>query len=174
MFIRFNTRICEFFFFFSAAASCEDVHCGHKRKCFIKDGKPFCSLKTKICSAWGDSYYRMFDGRDFVLQGNCNYTLVQTTCTDLNTSVPLQINIARAYLNSATVSSIHTVQISVRGFNISIVKEDKNHIRVSAVNVVNIHFCSCFYIIIYIVLAFALNRLMDRRGTCPSCWEMGP
>lgn len=118
--------------FISAAASCEELHCGHKQKCFIKDGKPLCSLRTKICSAWGDSYYRTFDGRDFVLQGNCNYTLVQTTCPGLNASVPLQINIARAYLNSA--STIHTVQISIQGFNISIVKEDKNHVRVSALN----------------------------------------
>nr|XP_046255484.1 IgGFc-binding protein-like isoform X2 [Scatophagus argus] len=112
-------------------ASCEEVHCGHKRKCSIKDGKPLCSLKVKICSAWGDSYYRTFDGRDFVLQGNCNYTLVQTTCPGLNASVPLQINIARAYLNSATVSTIHMVQITTQGFNISIVKEDKHHVRIN-------------------------------------------
>ncbi|XP_059194717.1 IgGFc-binding protein-like isoform X2 [Centropristis striata] len=118
--------VCE-----KPAASCEDVHCGHKRKCSMKDGKPRCSLKTKICSAWGDSYYRTFDGRDFVLQGNCNYTLVQTTCLGLNASVPLQINIERAYLNSATVSTIHTVQISIQGFNISIVKGDKNHVRIN-------------------------------------------
>merc|ERR1712035_7549 len=70
----------------SLSVSCEDLHCGHKRKCSIKDGKPLCSVKTKICSAWGDSYYRTFDGRDFVLQGNCNYTLVQTTCLGLNAS----------------------------------------------------------------------------------------
>ncbi|XP_041798261.1 IgGFc-binding protein-like [Chelmon rostratus] len=113
------------------AATCEELHCGHKRKCSIKDGKPICSLKTKICSAWGDSYYRTFDGRDFVLQGNCNYTLVQTACPGLNASVPLQVNIARAYLNSATISTIHMVQISIQGFNISIVKEDKNHVRIN-------------------------------------------
>lgn len=118
----------------SAAASCEEFRCGHKRKCSVKDGKPLCSLKTKICSAWGDSYYRTFDGRDFVLQGNCNYTLVQTSCPGFNASIPLQINIARAYLNSATVSTIHTVQISIQGLNISIVKEDKNHVRVSVLN----------------------------------------
>ncbi|KAM9352917.1 IgGFc-binding protein-like [Symphorus nematophorus] len=111
--------------------TCEELHCGHKRKCSIRDGKSLCSLKTKICSAWGDSYYRTFDGRDFVLQGNCNYTLVQTACPGLNASVPLQINIARAYLNSATVSNIHLVQISVQGFNISIVKDDRNHVRIN-------------------------------------------
>ncbi|XP_051261445.1 IgGFc-binding protein-like isoform X2 [Dicentrarchus labrax] len=109
--------------------SCEDWHCRHKRKCLIKDGKPLCSLKTKICSAWGDSYYRTFGGRDFVLQGNCNYTLVQTACPGLNASVPLQVNIARAYLNS--VSTIHMVQITIQGFNISIVKGDKNHVRIN-------------------------------------------
>ncbi|XP_030248331.1 IgGFc-binding protein-like isoform X5 [Sparus aurata] len=121
-----NPAVCE-----KVSASCEDLQCGHKRKCFIKDGKPLCSLKTKICSAWGDSYYRTFDGRDFVLQGNCNYTLVQTTCPGLNASVPLQINIARAYLNSASVSAIHMVQISIQGFNISILKGDKNHVRIN-------------------------------------------
>lgn len=118
-------------FFISAAASCEELFCGHKRKCFIKDGKPLCVSNTKICSAWDDSYYRTFDGEDFVLQGNCNYTLVQTTCPGLNASIPLQVNIARAYLKSATVSTIHTVQISIQGFNISIVKDDKTYVRVS-------------------------------------------
>ncbi|XP_071325188.1 IgGFc-binding protein [Trachinotus anak] len=110
------------------ASTCEDLHCGRKWKCYIKDGKPICSLKAQICSVWGDSYYRMFNGRNCVLQGSTNYTLVQTTCTGLNASVPLQINIARAYLNS--VSTIHTVQMNIQGFNISIVKEDKNHVRI--------------------------------------------
>lgn len=118
----------------SAAASCEELHCGHKQECSVKDKKPLCSLKTKICSAWGDSYYRTFDGKDFILQGNCNYTLVQTACPGPNVSIPLQINVARAYLNSATVSSIHMVQISIQGFNISIIKDDKNHVRVSLLN----------------------------------------
>ncbi|CAB1416796.1 unnamed protein product [Pleuronectes platessa] len=36
------------------------------------------------------------------------------------------INIARALLNSATVSSIHTVERSIQGFKISIVKGDRN------------------------------------------------
>lgn len=160
--------------FLSAAASCEELHCGHKRKCAIKEGKPLCSLKTKICSAWGDSYYHTFDGRDFVLQGNCNYTLVQTACPGLNASVPLQINIARAYLNSPTVSTIHTVQISIQGFNISIVKEDRDHVRVSELNLLklNIHFLK---LVIYIVCSCMLScRLTDSRGTCPSPWEMGP
>ncbi|XP_041649020.1 IgGFc-binding protein isoform X2 [Cheilinus undulatus] len=112
-------------------ASCADVHCGPKRKCSMEHGKLLCSLQTKICSAWGDSYYRTFNGKDFVLQGNCNYTLVQTTCPGLNASIPLQINIARAYLNSATVSAIHTVQISIQGLNISLVKEDRNHVRIN-------------------------------------------
>lgn len=66
--------------------------------------------------------------------GNCNYTLVQTACQGLNASVPLQINIARAYLNSATISSIHTVQISIQGFNISMVKDERNYVRVSVLN----------------------------------------
>lgn len=55
-----------------------------------------------------------FDGRDFALQGNCNYTLVQTTCAGLNTSIPPKSNIVRAYLNSATVSTIHLVQMEFR------------------------------------------------------------
>lgn len=88
-------------------------------------------MQTKICSAWGNSYYRTFNGRDFVLQGNCNYTLVQTTCPGLNASIPLQINVARAYVNSATVSTIHIVQINIQGFNISMVRNDKNNVRVS-------------------------------------------
>ncbi|XP_070690944.1 IgGFc-binding protein [Pempheris klunzingeri] len=121
---QLHPAVCE-----KTATSCEELRCGRKQKCSIKDGKPLCSLKTKICSAWGDSYYRTFDGRDFVLQGNCNYTLVQTTCPGSNASVPLQINIARAYLNS--VSTIHMVQINIQGFNISIVKEDKNHVRIN-------------------------------------------
>uniref|UniRef100_A0A3Q3EKG2 VWFD domain-containing protein n=1 Tax=Labrus bergylta TaxID=56723 RepID=A0A3Q3EKG2_9LABR len=58
-----------------AAAPCAEVHCGSKQECLMEDGKPVCSLQTKICSAWEDSYYRTFNGRDFVLQGNCNYTL---------------------------------------------------------------------------------------------------
>ncbi|KAM6995326.1 IgGFc-binding protein [Tautogolabrus adspersus] len=115
----------------NAAASCAEVHCGPKEECSMEDGKPVCSLQTKICSAWGDSYYRTFNGRDLVLQGNCNYTLVQTTCPGLNASTPLQINIARAYLNSATDSTIHSVQIRILGFNISMVKEDKNHVRIN-------------------------------------------
>lgn len=115
----------------SAVPSCQGLNCGLNRKCSLSALKPLCSLKTKICSAWGDSYYRTFDGRDFVLQGDCNYTLVQTTCPGLNASVPLEINIARAYLKSATVSTIHMVQINVQGLNISIVKEDRNHVRVS-------------------------------------------
>ncbi|XP_074538742.1 IgGFc-binding protein [Halichoeres trimaculatus] len=111
-------------------ASCEELACGPKRKCLLKDGKPLCSLQTKICSAWGNSYYRTFNGRDFVLQGNCNYTLVQTACRGLNASIPLQINVARTYLNSATVSTIHTVQINIQGFNISMVRNDRNYIRI--------------------------------------------
>ncbi|XP_028281076.1 IgGFc-binding protein-like [Parambassis ranga] len=110
------------------AAACDDLYCAPKRKCSISNGKPLCSLKTKICSAWGGLFYRTFDGQDFILQGNCNYTLVQTTCPGLNGSGPLQINIARAYLNG--VSTIHTVQINILGLNISIVKDDKNHVRV--------------------------------------------
>lgn len=92
--------------------------CGHKRKYSIKDGKSLCSLKTKICSAWGDSYYRKFDGGDFVLHGNCNYTLVQTSCLGINASVPLQINTTRAHLNSATVSILQSDQLSIQGFNL--------------------------------------------------------
>lgn len=133
-------------------------------------------MKTKICSAWGDSYYRTFDGRDFVLQGNCNYTLVQTACPGLNASVPLQINIARAYLNSATVSTIHMVQMSIQGFNISIVKEEKNHVRVSVLNLfkLNIHFVSFKHSCTFSVSSWIkIHRLMDRRGTCRSPWEMG-
>ncbi|XP_054637554.1 IgGFc-binding protein isoform X2 [Dunckerocampus dactyliophorus] len=108
-----------------------DLHCGRKQKCFIKNGNPSCSSKTKICSAWGDSYYRTFDGTFFVLLGNCNYTLVQTTCAGLNTSSPLQVNIARAYLNGAIVSSIHSVEIKIKGFNISMFKGERNQIRVN-------------------------------------------
>ncbi|CAJ1061665.1 LOW QUALITY PROTEIN: IgGFc-binding protein [Xyrichtys novacula] len=114
-----------------AALSCKELACGPKQKCSVKDGKPLCSLKNKICTAWGDSYYRDFNGRDFVLQGNCNYTFLQTTCPGLNASIPLQIDIARAYLSSSTVSSIHTVHISIQGFNISMIKEDKNHIKIN-------------------------------------------
>lgn len=137
------------FFFFSlpvsASASSEELHCGHKQTNTTKDVKPLCSLTTKTCSAWGDSYYSTFDGRDFVLWGNCNYTLVQTTCPGINASVPLQINIARAYLNSATVSAIHMVQLSIQGFNISLVREDGYHVRVSVLNFFQIKyvlFCS--------------------------------
>lgn len=81
----------------------------------------------------------MFDGRDCTLQGNTNYTFVQTTCTGLNAPVALQINIARAYLNSPTVSTVHTVQISTQGLHISIVKGDKNHVRVSAMKAFALH-----------------------------------
>ncbi|KAM4600962.1 IgGFc-binding protein-like [Polymixia lowei] len=115
---------------FLNATSCEDLHCRHKRECGMTDGKPFCSLKTKICSAWGDSYYRTFDGRRFELQGNCNYTLVQTTCPGLNVSVPVQINIARDFSKGATIAAIHTVQVWIQGFNISMVKEEKHQIRI--------------------------------------------
>lgn len=79
-----------------------------------------------------------------MLQGNCNYTLVQTTCPGLNASVPLQINIARAYLNSASVSAIHMVQISIQGFNISILKGDKNHVRVSLLNLLALNILFLF------------------------------
>ncbi|XP_061808679.1 IgGFc-binding protein [Nerophis lumbriciformis] len=113
------------------ASSCEDLHCGHKQKCFIKNGHASCYSETKICSMWGDSYYRTFDGTFFVLLGNCNYTLVQTTCPGLNTSLTLQILIARAYLNGATVSSIHSVEMQIQGFNISMLKGEQNQIRVN-------------------------------------------
>ncbi|XP_061919145.1 IgGFc-binding protein isoform X2 [Entelurus aequoreus] len=113
------------------ASSCEDLHCGHKQKCFIKNGLPSCYSETKICSMWGDSYYRTFDGTFFVLLGNCNYTLVQTTCLGLNTSLTLQILLARAYLNGATVSSIHSVEMQIQGFNISMLKGEQNQIRVN-------------------------------------------
>nr|XP_057939674.1 IgGFc-binding protein [Doryrhamphus excisus] len=112
-------------------SSCDDFHCGHNQKCFIKNGHPSCSSKTKICSAWGDSYYRTFNGTYFVLLGNCNYTLVQTTCAGLNTSSPLQVNIARAYLSGGAVSSIHSVEIKIHGFHIVMYKGERNQIRVN-------------------------------------------
>ncbi|KAM8825944.1 IgGFc-binding protein [Synchiropus picturatus] len=112
-------------------ASCEEMHCGHKHDCYFRDEKPQCSLRSKMCSAWGDSFYRSFNGNDFVLLGNCNYTLVQTNCPGSNSSLWLQINIARAYLSSATLSNIHTVQINFQGFNISIVREEINYIRLN-------------------------------------------
>ncbi|XP_061677224.1 IgGFc-binding protein [Syngnathoides biaculeatus] len=108
-----------------------DTHCGHKRLCSFGNETQLCSSKTKICSAWGDSYYRTFDGKDFVLLGNCNYTFVQTTCPGVNASTPLQVNIARAYLADATVSSIHSLEIKIQGFNISMVKGEQNQIRVN-------------------------------------------
>uniref|UniRef100_A0A3Q2Z018 IgGFc-binding protein-like n=1 Tax=Hippocampus comes TaxID=109280 RepID=A0A3Q2Z018_HIPCM len=114
----------------SEISSCDDLHCGHNKQCSFRNGHPLCSLKTKICSAWGDSYYRNFDGKHFVLLGNCNYTLVQTTCPGINASTPLQINIARAYLNGADVSSIYSVEIKIHGFNISMVKGERDQIRV--------------------------------------------
>ncbi|XP_061531066.1 IgGFc-binding protein [Phycodurus eques] len=110
-------------------SSC-DVHCGHKQLCSFRN-ETLCSLKPKICSAWGDSYYRTFDGKYFVLLGNCNYTLVQTTCPGINASIPLQVNIGRAYLNGANVSSIHSLEIKIKGFNISMVKGEQNQIRVN-------------------------------------------
>lgn len=157
-------------------ASCQELHCGHKRKCSIKVSKPFCSLKTKICSAWGDSYYRTFDGRELVLQGNCNYTLVQTTCPGFNASVPLEIIIARAYLNRASVSAIHTVQINVQGFNITMHREERNHVRVRVRNIIQIikTFIVLPFGFIFIVYFPVKFRLMDRRGTCLSLWEMAP
>ncbi|KAM9782502.1 IgGFc-binding protein [Neosynchiropus ocellatus] len=112
-------------------ASCEEMHCGHKHDCYFRDEKPQCSLKSKMCSAWGDSFYRSFDSTDFVLLGNCNYTLVQTNCPGSHGALSLQINIARAYLSSATLSNIHTVQINFQGFNISIVREEINYIRLN-------------------------------------------
>ncbi|XP_077384324.1 IgGFc-binding protein [Festucalex cinctus] len=112
-------------------SSCDDMRCDHKNQCSVRNGHGSCFSKTKICSAWGDSYYRTFDGKPFVLLGNCNYTLVQTTCPGINASTPLQVNIARAYLNGATISSIHSVAIKIYGFNISIVKEERNRIRVN-------------------------------------------
>ncbi|KAM9852133.1 IgGFc-binding protein-like [Aulostomus maculatus] len=123
---RLYPSVCE-----EDTASCEELRCSHKQTCSIKDAKPFCSPKTKICSAWGDSYYRTFDGRDFALLGNCNYTFVQTTCPGSNVTVRFQINIARAYLNSATASTIHTVEINIQGFNISMVKAERNHVRIN-------------------------------------------
>lgn len=97
----------------------------------MKAGKPLCSLETKICSAWGDSYHQTFDGRNFVLKGNCNYTLVQTTCLGSNASIPVHIRIARAYTSSATISSIYTVLINIQGFNVSMVRGEKHKVRVS-------------------------------------------
>lgn len=136
--LRHTYRLCPVF---SDEASCEELQCGHNRNCIVENGKPLCSMKMKICSAWGDSYYRTFDGRAFVLRGDCNYTIVQTTCPGSKASVPLQINIARAYLKSVTVSVIHTVQISIQGFNISIVKSDFNHVRVSIECLFNLNIC---------------------------------
>lgn len=108
-------HICVFIFCpVSVATSCEVSHCGYKQMFTIKDGRAFISSKAKVWSALGDSYYCTFDGGDFALQGNCNYTLVQTTCAGLNTSIPLKSNIVRAYLNSATVSTIHLVQMEFR------------------------------------------------------------
>lgn len=68
-----------FLFFLYSGQFLEELHCGYKQKCTFKGGNAHGYLKAKMCSAWGDSYYRTFDGRDFTLQGNCNYTLVQTT-----------------------------------------------------------------------------------------------
>ncbi|XP_057690269.1 IgGFc-binding protein isoform X2 [Corythoichthys intestinalis] len=112
-------------------SSCDDLHCGHKKQCTLRNGTPLCTVKTQICSAWDDSYYRTFGGKDFVLLGNCNYTLVQTACPDISASTPLQVNIARAYLNGATISSINNVEIKIDGFNISMVKGELNQIRVN-------------------------------------------
>lgn len=148
------------FFPVSASASCEELHCGHKRTCTTKDGKPLCSLTTKTCSAWGDSYYSTFDGRDFVLQGNCNYTLVQTPCPGIHASVPLQINIARAY-NSATVSTIHMVQLSIQGFNISLVKEDGYHVRVSGLNFFKLNVYFLFLLSGHVHCLFLHFKLVD-------------
>ncbi|XP_049587088.1 IgGFc-binding protein isoform X3 [Syngnathus scovelli] len=123
---KLRPSLCE-----KKISSCNDLHCGHKEQCSFRNGHHLCSLKTKVCSAWGDSYYRTFDGKHFVLLGNCNYTLVQTTCPGINASTPLQVNIARAYLNRATVSSIQSLEIKILGFNISMVKGERNQIRVN-------------------------------------------
>lgn len=110
-----RAHICVLIFWrVSVATSCEVSHCGYKQMFTIKDGRASISSKAKVWSALGDSYYCTFDGGDFALQGNCNYTLVQTTCAGLNTSIPLKSNIVRAYLNSATVSTIHLVQMEFR------------------------------------------------------------
>lgn len=53
----------------------------------------------KICSVCGATLTSTFDERKYALQGNCNYTFVQTTCLcyGSTTSVPLKIYLARAY-----------------------------------------------------------------------------
>ncbi len=77
---------------------------------------------------------------------------------------------------SATVSTIHMVQISIQGFNISIVKDDRNHVRVSVPNSFKskAHFCICEALMYIVCSCIKTHRLMDWRGTYPSPWEMGP
>lgn len=118
----FEKSMCKAFFFFLNCFSCVSYVHGvftsiflfqwplPVKSCIVVTNRSAlsrweCTLysKAKLCSAWENSYYWTFDGRDFTLQGNCNYTLVQTTCEGVNTYIPLQINVVRIYLNSATL-----------------------------------------------------------------------
>lgn len=88
----------------------------------------FQKLKYGLHGVGGENH--TFDGGDFALQGSCNYPLVLTTCAGLNACIPLKSNIVGAYLSSATLSNIHLVQIRICSSNISLVKDDLNHVKV--------------------------------------------
>jgi von Willebrand factor len=86
-----------------------------------KSGKWSCStLKcAATCTAWGDSHFETFDGKDYDFQGVCTYILSKGTLPDGNS---YSVTIQNVLCGSFGVTCTKSVEIKLMGQNPQTVK----------------------------------------------------
>ncbi|XP_034029562.1 IgGFc-binding protein-like [Thalassophryne amazonica] len=109
---------------------CKKFSCGPNEKCMIKYGVQKCHpVEPGTCWSMGDPHYLTFDGRRYDFMGTCTYVISKKCATD--SQLPdFEVIAQNENRGSLRVSYVALVTVKVYGYDITVVRTEKGHVRI--------------------------------------------